>query len=249
MIMKKHTVINLFVIALMGLFLGSCQDKYFEDSGTHNPVYDGTVMDYIQERSDVFDSLNTIIKLSGLESVLNQEGVTFFAPGDPSIRKALYELNQVLYVLGKDTVLTLDQVNPDVWREYLSMYIYNDTYLLKDIPQLDTLNMNIFPGQGFVSYGGQNMNIGVNYNDVVSKNSSGQNQVVKYAGYRQLFLSYILDISNIGSFGSIINAPVASSDIRTSNGVIHALEYRRHSFGFSSNNFINSAYSKGIIYK
>ncbi|MHC8949152.1 fasciclin domain-containing protein [Sphingobacterium hungaricum] len=247
--MKTHIIKNLIFVGLLGFLLSSCQDKYFEDSGIHDAVYDGTVMDYIKNRPDVFDSLNTIIQLSGLESVLDQEGVTFFAPGDPSIRKALYELNENLFAIGRDTVLTLDQVDPSVWREYLSMYIYNDTYVLKDIPQLDTLNMNIFPGQGFISYGGQNMNIGVNYNDVISENSSGQKQVVKYAGYRQLFLSYILDISNVGSFGSIINAPVASSDIRTTNGVIHALEYRRHTFGFSSANFINSAYSKGIIYK
>src|SRR5690606_8412386 len=168
--------------------------------------------------------------------------------GDPSIRKAVFALNEYLFMSGRDTILTLDQVDPSVWREYLSMYIYNDTYLLKDIPQLDTLNMSVFPGQGFLSYGGTNMNLGVNYDDVRAI-VNGQEQVVKYAGYRQLYISYIRNTGDIGSFGGMINAPVATSDIVTSNGVIHALEYRRHSFGFSTNNFVNSAYSKGIIYK
>lgn len=247
--MKRDIMRSFFFVSLLGLILASCQDKYFEDSGTHAPVYDGTVMDYIKLRKDVFDSLYQIIQLADLESVLDQEGVTFFAPGDGSIRKAIYSLNEVLYLLGRDTVFTLDQIDPSVWREYLSMYIYNDTYVLKDIPQLDTLNMNIFPGQGFISYGGHNMNLGVNYNDVISQNSSGQAQVVKYAGYRQLFISYIRNTGNIGEWGGMVNAPVATSDIRTSNGVIHALEYKRHTFGFVSDNFVNAAYSKGIIYK
>ena len=247
--MKSNIIRNLFLLGVVTFLLGSCQKNYFEDSGTHAPKYDGTVVDYIKQRKDVFDSLYKVIQLSGLESVLNQEGVTFFAPGDASIRRSLISLNRELYERGRDTVFTLDQVHPDVWREYLSMYIFNDTYLLKDIPQIDTINLEIFPGQGFLSYGGTNMNIGVNYNDVVSKNSEGEFQTIKYGGYRQLFLAYIRSVSNIGSYGGMVNAPVASSDIQTRNGVIHALEYRRHAFGFVTSNFVNSAYTKGIIYK
>lgn len=249
MIMKKHIIRNFFLACMTGLMLLSCQKDYFEDSGRHDPIYDGTVLDYIRERHDIFDSLYQIIQLSGLESVLDQDGVTFFAPGDASIRKAIFMLNSFLYQTGRDSILTLDQVHPDVWREYLSMYIYDDTYLLRDIPQIDTLNLNVFPGQGFVSYGGVNMNIGVNYNDVRAQNSNGEWQVVQYAGYRQLFLSFIRDPGNIGAFGSMVNAPVATSDIQTRNGVIHALEFRRHTFGFSSIGFANSAFSRGIIYR
>ncbi|TJZ59737.1 hypothetical protein FAZ15_12605 [Sphingobacterium olei] len=247
--MKKYIIRNLFFTCLMGLILGSCQDKYFIDSGVHESHYDGTVVDYIKMRKDVFDSLYKVIQLCELESVLNQKGVTFFAPGDQSIRKAVFALNEALYLTGRDSIYTLDQVDPAVWREYLSMYIYNDTYLLKDIPQVDTLNLNIYPGQGFESYGGTNMNLGVNYNDVISEIREDEFQIVKYAGYRQLFISYIRNTGNVGSFGSMVNAPVATSDIQTSNGVIHALEYRRHTFGFVTSNFVNAAITKGIIYK
>lgn len=247
--MKNNMLRNLFLFCLITIVLGSCNKDYYQDGGTHNPKYEGTVLDYVKERKDIFDSLYKVIKLSGLESTLDQEGVTFFAPGDASIRKAVFALNRELFNRGRDTILTLDQVDPSVWAEYLSMYIYNDTYLLKDIPQVDTINLNVFPGQGFISQGGTNMNIGVNYNDVLSTNSNGDVQIVKYAGYRQLFLSYIRNVGNIGSWGSMVNAPVATSDLQTRNGVIHALEYRRHTFGFITSNFVNSAYSKGIIYK
>lgn len=241
--MSKNIFKHIFSITLIVVMFSSCQ-KYYLDSGTHKPTYDGTVMDYIKLRTDIFDSLYKVIQLADMESTLNRQGVTFFAPGDASIRKTIFQLNRYLHSMGRDTVFTLDQVDASVWKEYLSMYIYNNTYLLKDIPQLDTLNMNVFPGQGFISVGNQNMNIGVLYNDV----RTDDGQVIDYAGYRQLYLSYLLDLSNTGGFGSMINAPVATSDIVTNNGVIHALEYRRHTFGFIANNFVNSAYSKGIKY-
>lgn len=241
--MNKKIIKYMFSMIIALLIFSSCQ-KYYTDSGTHNPVYEGTVMDYIKQRKDIFDSLYKVIQLAGMENTLDRQGVTFFAPGDASIRKAIFGLNRALYNLGRDTVMTLDQVDPAVWKEYLSMYIYNGNYLLKDIPQLDTINMNVFPGQGFISVGNQNMNLGVLWNDV---GSGGQ--VVKYAGYRQLYISYIFDIANTGGTTTrMINAPVATSDIQTKNGVIHALEYQRHTFGFVSDNFVNSAYSKGIKY-
>lgn|SRR5690606_4684908 len=242
-VMSKNIFKHIFSITLIVIMFSSCK-KYYMDSGTHDKVYEGSVMDYIKERKDIFDSLYKVIQLADMEGTLNRDGVTFFAPGDASIRKTIFELNDYLHSIGRDTVYTLDQVDPSVWKEYLSMYIYNNTYTLRDIPQLDTLNMNIFPGQGFVSVGNQNMNIGVIYNHVATNDG----QVIEYAGYRQLYISYLLDVSNTGGFGSMINAPVATSDILTNNGVIHALEYRRHAFGFIASRFINSAYSKGIKY-
>lgn len=241
--MSKNIFKHILSITLIVLMFSSCK-KYYLDSGQHEQVYDGTVMDYIKLRKDVFDSLYKVIQLADMEGTLNREGVTFFAPGDASIRKTIFELNDYLYSIGRDTIYTLDQVDSSVWKEYLSMYIYNNTYTLRDIPQLDTLNMNVFPGQGFISVGNQNMNIGVIHNHV----STSDGQVIEYAGYRQLFLSYLLDVSNTGGYGSMVNAPVATSDIRAKNGVIHALEYRRHAFGFIASNFISSAYSKGIKY-
>lgn len=246
--MKINIFRNLLLITCIGLLVLSCKDNYFIDSGLHKAKYEGSVLDYIKMRKDVFDSLHTVIKLAGLESVLEQDGVTFFAPGDPSIRKVMYGLNEYLHLVGRDTLFRLEQVDPAVWREYLSMYIFNNTYLLKDIPQVDTMNLNVFPGQGYVSIAGQKLNLGVNFNDVVSEIRKDEFQHVKYAGYRQLFISYIHNSSNTGANGGLVNAPVASSDIQTKNGVIHALEYRRHTFGFVTYNFISSAVNKGLIY-
>lgn len=229
---------------IIGLIVSSCKKDSYLDSGTFAPVYDGTVLEYLNTRPELFDSLLKVIKLADLEDALDQDGVSFFAPPSFCIEKSVWRLNAYLYSQGRDTITDLAQVHPAVWREYLSMYILNDTYLLKDIPQLDTLNLNVFPGQGFVALGGQNMNVGVLYNDVVTKNSQGVEQVVTYGGYRQLYLSAVRGSANAGGSGYLLNAPVATSDLRTRNGVIHVLMIQRHSFGFYTPEFVASAYAR-----
>jgi hypothetical protein len=79
------------------------------------------------------------------------------------------------------------------------------------------------------------MNIGVFYNS-----ANG----VKYVGYRQLILSFIPDFSN--PTVSLLNVPIATSDIQPTNGVIHALQFQNHVLGFDSRRFITAAESAGI---
>ena len=56
------------------------------------------------------------------------------------------------------------------------------------------------------------MNVGVVYFD------AGE---VQYAGYRQLYYSYMSNLANQEE--SMINVAVASSDIQPNNGVVHVL--------------------------
>jgi len=215
-------------------FLVHCSDNsYLQDGGTSNPHYDGTVLDYLNSRPDYFTKLVEIIHLTGMEDVFTDSTITFFAPTDYSIDKSLTFLNSYLYHAGNDTVSDLSQISADVWKNYLTLYLIHDKYLLKDIPQMDTTAMNVYGGQAYVSYNGRPMNIGVVYHD-----ENG----VKYAGYRQLFYSYIYDFTT----NDLINAHVATSDIQPTNGVVHVLRFYDHYFGFNVNNFYNDAVSAGI---
>lgn len=234
--MKDMKLFKYIIGALSILFfLASCKKGGFEDSGTYPNNYEGTILQYLKSRPELFDSLSKVIKLADMEATLNKDNITFFAPPDVTIEKSVRQLNEVLFSTGRDTVIDLAQINPVVWKEYLSMYVFDERRSLKDYPQLDTMKMESFDGQGFISIGGKNMNIGVLYNDVVSKNSAGVEQRVKYAGYRQLYLSSV-------DFG-MIHAPVATSDIRTANGNLHVLNITKHWFGFSSISFANRAFT------
>lgn len=228
----KRTTLGTLIAFLF--VMSSCQ-KYYFDSGIHDPVYDGSTIEYLKEKTPYFDSTLTVIELAGLKDVLQKENVTFFAPPSSAITHSIIRLNRELRFSGKDTVSQLNQIKVEVWRDNLEQYIFEGKSLLKDYPQRDTVSYVNYPGHNYESYGGKIMNIGVIYEDAGG---------VEYAGYRQLFLGYIPDLSNPHT--GLQNNPVATSDIQTKNGVIHVLTRGKHSFGFRTEKFIDQAISAGI---
>lgn len=200
------------------LFSACTKDKYFYDTGVHDPKFSGSILTYLKSKPVHFDSLTQIIKIAGMEDVLDKENVTLFAPTSASVHQSVKFLNNYLRTTGRDTVSKLEQLKPAFWREMLSLYIFKGNYGLKDFPQIDTASLQAYPGQGYNSYPignepGRSMNIGVIYN-----NAGG----VKYAGYRQLLLSYIPDFAT-PTRGLILNL-VSSSDIAPTNGRVHVLQ-------------------------
>lgn len=228
------SILAVFVVTSC-LLISCSKDNYFVDTGVHQAKYNGTILEYLKSKPVLFDSLVQVIDVAGMNDVFQKESVTFFAPASSCIFRAVKNLNQFLRYNGKDTVSKLQQIKPQVWKDMLSQYVFKGSYLLKDVPQIDTMAINAFPGQGYVSLGGRPMNIGVVYNDAGG---------VKYVGYRQLVLSFISDFSN--PRGSMINTSIATSDIQPTNGVLHVLKFQYHSFGFESARFINAAISAGI---
>lgn len=239
----NHIKACLVIIAAALCFAMGCKKDHYIDTGLTNPKFNGSIMQYLESKPLHFDTLVQVIKLAGMEDVFKKENITFFAPPDPSIGATVKLLNTYLYNSGRDTIKTLAEVKPKVWKEVLSMYIFKGANRLKDYRQVDTLALDTYSGQGYTSYNDRPLNIGVIFNDAV--NGPAENRVtIKYAGYRQLMISYIPDLSKPKSFW--INAPVASSDINPDNGIVHALRFTNHFFGFSPFNFINLAIENGI---
>ncbi|SKC07681.1 Fasciclin domain-containing protein [Sphingobacterium nematocida] len=235
--MAKFNIKHIFFTVMISLMaFASCKKEYYEDGGVHNPKYEGTILQFLKSRPELFDSLVKVIDLAGYSELLNDpnENLTFFAPANESINNSMELLNLQLYARAQDTVLDLKQVSPEVWKKFLSRYIFKNRYLLKDYPQIDTNDMFTYPGQIYLSIGGEPTTIGTFYNDVSSKNNAGVEQIIKYAGYRQVLIDF--------------REPVATSDIQPNNGVVHVLRYRTHSFGFSAFDFTSAAMSKGITY-
>lgn len=223
--------LNIFLLAgvlLTGLF--SCQKEkdYFLNSGLANPYFKGTIVDYLDAKPFYFDSVALVVRLAGMDSVLNSDTVTFFAPTDRSILRLVNSVNDQLYALRYDTIKTLSDVPATIWRKYLSRYIFHDANQLKDYPQIDYDLLINYPGQGYLSWDGWPMNIGVVYHD---------NNGVKYVGYRQLSIAYIPDQSNPKSGWTV--AYVASCNILTDNGVVHVLDDNHTYFGFSRSEFVD----------
>lgn len=256
--MMYKTILKLALLLVIGFsVITSCKrDEYFIDTGTTNPNFNGSILAYLESKPAYFDTLTRVINIAGMNDVFEKEQITFFAPTSSTIYKSLRALNADLRRSGKDTVSKLEQIRPATWKEALSMYIFKGVNRLKDYPQLDTIAFSAFPGQGYTSYAGRTMNIGVLFNDAVTaRNADGSPKTfVKYAGYRQLYISYIPDFSNPTL--NLLNIPVSSSDIAPTNGVVHVLAQNvfngstlvsKHNFGFNTRTFIDKVIADGIL--
>lgn len=233
----------ILLMAVIAMASGCKKYEHYIDTGVTDAKFGGNVLEYLQSKPLQFDTLTQVIKLAGMEEVFKKENITFFAPQDPSIGASIDLLNNYLSLTGKDSVKKLSDIKPKVWKEMLSMYVYNGTNRLKDYRQVDTLALDTYAGQGYLSYNKTPLNIGVIYND--AKGGSKENPVIiKYAGYRQLMISYIPDQSKPKSFW--YNALVSSSDINPTNGIVHSLRFSSHFFGFDPIQFIITATENGI---
>lgn len=214
------------LIACMVILFSACKkDDYYVDGGLANPIFDGDILEYLESKPIEFDSVAQIIKLAGLEQTFRTEEFTFFAPRDENIKRLIgthkqMGVNDLLYSAGRDTIKTLADVDSVIWRKYLERYMFKGKNKLMDYPQIDFSLLNIYPGQNYYSYNNSVSNIGVVYNDARN---------IKYMGYRQLYISYIRDVSQPDEW---IENRIASSDIQPRNGVVHVLDYTSHSFGF-----------------
>lgn len=255
--MYKITLkLALFVLIGFCVITSCKRDEYFLDTGKHNPNFNGTILSYLKSKPMYFDTLTRVINIAGMNDVFEKEQITFFAPTSSTIYKSVKALNDDLKLNGRDTISKLEQIKPETWKETLSMYIFKGVNRLKDYQQLDTIAFAAFPGQGYTSYSGRTMNIGVIFNDAVTeRNADGSVKTfVKYAGYRQLYLSYIPDFSNPRA--NLLNIPVSSSDIAPTNGIVHVLAQNvfegatlksKHNFGFNTRTFINKVIADGIL--
>ncbi|TWF35692.1 fasciclin domain-containing protein [Chitinophaga polysaccharea] len=228
--MKKTNYLKYFgglmLIALMNV---SCKkDNYYKDGGITSPVFNGTVMDYLHAKPFYFDSVETIVKLAGLDSILNKDSLTFFAPTNRSVSNLVRNFNKSLYLVGKDTIKTLADVPQAVWKKYMSMYIFRGVNLLKDYPQIDFDLLQVYGGQNYLSLNNTVMNIGVTY-----ATSGG----VKYVGYRQLNLSYAPNPSGVANY--FTRVPVASCNIQPHHAAVHVLADNDKYFAFDPGSFFN----------
>ncbi len=232
--------LSIVLVTLM-LSVACTKNDYYKDSGTIDPNYNGTILDYLNNNHGNFDSVSRIVKLANMENVFKTQSLTFFAPSDSCVRLSLQLWNSYLASFGMQPITRMDQIDSSVWRKYISLYLFAGAKSMNDYRQVDWSNFSAFSGQSYPSYGGYSMNIGVVYNDIGG---------IQYAGYRQLVLSYIGSQTNPKDITSWRSTYVISANIHPSNGYVHALEYLSiiDVFGFSESNFILVAIRAGIKY-
>ncbi len=224
-------VFKIFITLLFAAaIITSCnKSDYYKDGGLSDGNFNGSVMQYLNTRPDLFATLTEVVKYAGLEQTLNSEEVTFFAPADSSIRSVIQVANLLLPAAGKQQISKIQDIKPALWRKYLTRYIFKGAKSLKDYPQLDISNLSAFAGQMYSSYDGAPMNVGVIFND-----ANG----VKYAGYRQLMIS-LVNSATPRDYTTWYSAIIASVNIKPQNGFVHVIRFGGHYFGFNRFEFVD----------
>ena len=95
--------------------IGCQNDDYLEDGGKHNPYYNGTVLDYLEQHPDkhYFSDLVEMIHYAGMDSEFQNGEIAFFEPTDWSISFSVDYLSRKLYfTMGVDSVLDLRLICP-----------------------------------------------------------------------------------------------------------------------------------------
>ncbi|SDD01213.1 hypothetical protein [Niabella drilacis] len=207
--MKKNPlIVCLFAL----LFLAACNKKdYFRNTGLQSGVFKENIYEFLQQRPFLFDSLVQVIDRSGMKEILQKETVTFFAPPDQSLMFTMNAINGSRYAQGKDSLRIAD-IPGDIWRRYLSHYIFKGRYMMNDISRVDFARAALYPGQNIESYDGFIMNMGVVYGAY-----SGTQDV----GPRTIWLSAVG--SNFADLARALTEQVATSNLQPQNGVVHAL--------------------------
>lgn len=226
--MKK--IIFQWPLALICLVLltQSCKKEYFKDGGLANPIYNGTIYDYLTEKTLYFDTIKHIVDLAGMKDMMTSDSITFFAPSDDVIRVAMNNINALRFAQMKDSV-TMEDLGPDVWRKFLGMYILKGKRVAGSFPRVSTSNPAAFPGINYIMLDGYILNIGLEYT-----NYNG----VEGVGPRIMYLTDVTyDPTN---FRNNPKVRVVSSDIQPKNGVIHVLSID-HPLGFRGGEFIRVA--------
>ena len=225
-----------FSILILGvILLASCTKKdYYIDSGKINPKFEGDIMQYLQSKPAYFDSLVRIIDMAGFTGELKQPNTTFFAPADSSIRLAIRNANERRAQIGKKNITSITQIDAAIWKKFLGRYIFKFNRSLNDFSQIDFSNVTSYPGQMYTSLSGENLNIGVVYDDLVNQNEqAGTSVTIKYGGYRHLAISFLNSPYTPLNVNTWSRANISSANIQPTNGFVHLIRYSNHPFGFN----------------
>jgi hypothetical protein len=204
------------IVLISALFVVGCKDEYFSDH--LQPVGQSgelgvTTMQYLQNNPSTFDTLTRLIKLTGLESAVNEKGSTFMAPRDYSIHNYF----KLLYPDPANMPATLDalpQLEKDKIAEIIKDYI---------IPKQEIVSRGLATTYSYVVTAGGKK---ARFNVVTTDYLGNVNMGAKY-------VNFSLNIAPPADKEQYESVSVATANLRSTNGVLHVLASDAHIFGFN----------------
>ncbi len=208
---------RLVVIAIVGLVFTGCGKDYFTDGGTLNP--DETInlnlstMDYLKSHPDVFDTLTTLITLTGLEAAVNASGNTFLAPKNYSIRN-FFNLAYPDPEKKPKSFTEIPGEDLEAIEAILKNYIIPDKKVVRN--ELSTTYSYL------TTYGDTRARFNIVRNDYLGNVNMGAK-----------FIIFSLNVGAPGGPEQYQSVQVETADLQSTNGVVHVLTADTHIFGFN----------------
>lgn len=208
----------MIAIALVTVvFTSGCSKDYFADGGTLNPDETMTLgvstMDYLKSRPEIFDTLTTLINLTGLESAVNASGSTFMAPKNYSI----FNYFKLKYPDPEKRPKSFSEITDEEMEtitEILKNYIIPGKEIVRD--ELATTYSYD------TTYGGTKARFNIVRDDYLGNVNLGAK-----------FVIFSVDRGIPGVFELYIPVQVETADLHSTNGVVHVLAADSHIFGFN----------------
>ncbi|MBN8786238.1 MAG: fasciclin domain-containing protein [Terrimonas sp.] len=211
--MKPIIAIALVVV----VFISGCSKDYYADGGTlsldETETLGVSTMDYLKSHPEIFDTLTTLITMTGLESAVNTSGSTFLAPKNYSIHN----------------YFNLVYPDPEKRPKTFSEITDEDMEIIAEI-----LKNYIIPGKEIVRSG---LATTYSYNTTYGGTKARFNIVQDdYLGNLNMGAKYIIFSLNQGAPGGAEryqSVQVETADLHSTNGVVHVLAADSHIFGFN----------------
>jgi len=107
----KNIIKLLIVIAVANIILASCKKDYIIGGKLESTTTNLTTYDYLKNnRFKMFDTLLMLVDKAGIKDVINQQGITFYAPTDFSIDNYLEKRSKEAQVKNPYAAYTIDSL-------------------------------------------------------------------------------------------------------------------------------------------
>ncbi len=169
----KNIIKLIIVIAIANLMMASCKkDSYIIGGKLESTTTNLTTYDYLKNnRFKMFDTLLLLVDKAGLKDVINQKGITFYAPTDFSIDNYLLKKTaeaQNVNIFAKYTIDTLIKYDLSTFADSIRTYIIPQTIKYASLTSNGVILNTAKPGaQVVVSYE-QTTDPNLGYNPVVN---------------------------------------------------------------------------------
>lgn len=214
---------RIFLILAVIIGLISCEsDDYLVDGGISDGHVGTTTFDFLKSHHQL-DTLALLIERAGLVDEVNS-ATTLFAPNNLSIKKYVIKVENEMLLIDPGAHYTVDDIPVDTLQKHLGAYIFDVKIKREDM----TVEGNIY-----TAINGEERHITLmpaeSYQDQLSENP-------EYVYYRAKGgLKWDWD-NEEGEIPDDFNTVVRTSNLISTNGVIHVLQGDHSLFNYKGNN-------------